>query len=105
MNILDFNDIEKHRTSGALCLRDDIRIKMEERLAETMEYRQLAKNILQRLSSRDEPLENMTDDDLNKKKKNQNDENKVTLNDINQLKLRVKANGITFSEMNTIQVI
>lgn len=55
--------------------------------------------------SRDEPLENNNDEDTNKKKKNHNDENKVTLNDINQLKVRVKTIGVTFEEMNTIQVI
>ncbi|CAF3164654.1 unnamed protein product [Rotaria sp. Silwood2] len=75
-NLIDFNDIEKHTTSGVLCLRDDIRIKMEEKLAEAIEYRQMAKNIL-----------------------------KLTLNDINQLKNRVKSIGITFNEMKTIQNI
>ncbi|CAF3079963.1 unnamed protein product [Rotaria sp. Silwood2] len=74
--MIDFNDIEKHTTSGVLCLRDDIRIKMEEKLAEAIEYRQMAKNIL-----------------------------KLTLNDINQLKNRVKSIGITFNEMKTIQNI
>jgi len=43
--------------------------------------------------SRDEPTENTT-----------NDQPKVTLNDINQLKTRVKSIGITFNEMNAIQV-
>ncbi|CAF4380580.1 unnamed protein product, partial [Rotaria sordida] len=49
--MIDFNDIEKHTTSGVLCLRDDIRIKMEEKLAEAIEYRQMAKNILKRITS------------------------------------------------------
>jgi hypothetical protein len=35
---------------------------------------------------------------------NSDEENKVTLNDINQLKIRVKSIGITFNEMNSIQV-
>jgi hypothetical protein len=48
--MIDFNDIEKHTTSGVLCLRDDIRIKMEEKLAEAMECRQIAKTILKRLA-------------------------------------------------------
>ncbi|CAF3754583.1 unnamed protein product [Rotaria sordida] len=105
-NVIDFNDIEKHTTSGVLCLRDDIRIKMEEKLAEAIEYRQMAKNILKRITSKDELIENNNnDDDLNKKKKNFNDENKVKLNDINQLKNRVKSIGITFNEMKTIQNI
>jgi hypothetical protein len=43
--------------------------------------------------SRDEPVENITDN-----------ENKITLNDINQLKTRVKSIGITFNEMHAIQV-
>ena len=42
---------------------------------------------------RDEPVENSSDE-----------ENKITLNDINQLKIRVKSIGITFDEMNAIQV-
>jgi ABC-type protease/lipase transport system fused ATPase/permease subunit len=45
-----------------------------------------------------------SDNDLNKKEKNIDDENKITLNDINQLKTRIKSIGITFNEMNTIQV-
>jgi hypothetical protein len=49
-------------------------------------------------------LDTHNDDDLNKKKKNINDESKVSLNDINQLKIRVKSIGITFDEMKTIQV-
>lgn len=49
---LDFNDIEKHTTSGVLCLRDDIRIKMEEKLSEATECRQSAKNLLKRISSK-----------------------------------------------------
>ncbi|CAF3741537.1 unnamed protein product [Rotaria sordida] len=49
-NLIDFNDIEKHTTSGVLCLRDDIRIKMEDKLAEAIEYRQMAKNILKRIT-------------------------------------------------------
>ena len=49
-------------------------------------------------------MENSSDDDLTKKKKNSDDENKITLNDINQLKTRIKSIGITFNEMNTIQV-
>jgi hypothetical protein len=49
-SLIEFNDIEKHTTSGALCLRDDIRIKMEEKLAEAIECRQTAKNILKRLA-------------------------------------------------------
>ncbi|CAF4179849.1 unnamed protein product, partial [Rotaria sordida] len=105
-NLIDFNDIEKHTTSGVLCLRDDIRIKMEEKLAEAIEYRQMAKNILKRITCKDELIENNNNDnDLKKKKKNFNDENKVTLNDINQLKNRVKSIGITFNEMKTIQNI
>lgn len=48
--LVDFDDIEKHTTSGVLCLRDDIRIKIEEKLAEAMEYRQMAKNILKRVA-------------------------------------------------------
>lgn len=32
------------------------------------------------------------------------EESKITLNDINQLKTRVKSIGITFNEMNEIQV-
>ncbi|CAF4166831.1 unnamed protein product, partial [Rotaria sordida] len=53
---------------------------------------------------KDELIENNNNDnDLKKKKKNFNDENKVTLNDINQLKNRVKSIGITFNEMKTIQ--
>ncbi|CAF4768072.1 unnamed protein product, partial [Rotaria sp. Silwood2] len=93
--MIDFNDIEKHTTSGVLCLRDDIRIKMEEKLAEAKEYRQIARNILKRITCKDELIENNNDDDLNKKKKNFNDENKVTLNEINQLKNRIKSIGIT----------
>ncbi|CAF1458818.1 unnamed protein product [Rotaria sordida] len=55
---------------------------------------------------KDELIENNNNDnDLKKKKKNFNDENKVTLNDINQLKNRVKSIGITFNEMKTIQNI
>ncbi|CAF1425916.1 unnamed protein product [Rotaria sordida] len=105
-NLIDFNDIEKHTTSGVLCLRDDIRIKMEEKLAEAIEYRQMAKNILKRITCKDELIENNNNDnDLKKKKKNFNDENKFTLNDINQLKNRVKSIGITFNEMKTIQNI
>ncbi|CAF4557404.1 unnamed protein product, partial [Rotaria sp. Silwood2] len=104
--MIDFNDIEKHTTSGVLCLRDDIRMKMEEKLAEAMDYRQMAKNILKRITCKEELIENNNDDDLNKKqKRNLNDENKVTLNDINQLKNRVKSIGITFHEMNTIENI
>jgi hypothetical protein len=49
--------------------------------------------IKQFLYFRDEPIENTT-----------NDQTKVTLNDINQLKIRVKSIGITFNEMNAIQV-
>ncbi len=44
--LLDFNDIEKHTTLGVLCWRDDIRIEMEEKLAEAVKCRQMAKNIL-----------------------------------------------------------
>ena len=44
-------------------------------------------------SSREEPMENPS-----------NEETKITLNDINQLKIRVKSIGITFDEMNAIQV-
>lgn len=47
---LDFDDLEKHTTSGVLCLRDDIRVKMEEKLAEAIECRQIAKNILKRIT-------------------------------------------------------
>jgi hypothetical protein len=50
LSFLDFNDLEKHTTSGVLCLRDDIRIKMEEKLAEAIECRQMAKNILKRIT-------------------------------------------------------
>ncbi|CAM4747121.1 unnamed protein product [Rotaria magnacalcarata] len=105
--LIDFNDIEKHTTPGVLCLRDDIRVKMEEKLAEAIEYRQLAKSILKRIASKEEPIENNNnnEEDLTKKKKLLNDENKVTLNDINQLKTRVKSIGITFHEMNAIQTI
>ncbi len=49
-------------------------------------------------------METYSDNDLNKKEKNIDDENKITLNDINQLKTRIKSIGITFNEMNTIQV-
>jgi hypothetical protein len=47
---IDFDDIEKHSASGVLCLRDDIRVKMEEKLAEAMECRQIAKDLLKRLN-------------------------------------------------------
>ena len=88
--LIDFNDIEKHSTSGILCLRDDIRIKMEEKLSEAMECRQLAKSLLKRIDSKENEIDN---------------ENQVSLNDINQLKTRVKTLGITFNEMNEIQNI
>lgn len=59
--------------------------------------------------SRDEPKENNNsinnDDELSKKKKNIGDENtRISLNDINQLKNHVKSLGITFTEMTTISV-
>lgn len=93
--LIDFNDIEKHTTSGILCLRDDIRIKMEEKLSEAMECRRLARNLLNRISSaRIDSKENEIDN-----------ENQASLNDVNQLKTRVKALGITFNEMNEIQNI
>jgi hypothetical protein len=46
-----------------------------------------------KFNSRNEPIENKIDE-----------ETKVTLNDINQLKTRVKSIGITFNEMKAIQV-
>jgi hypothetical protein len=49
-------------------------------------------------------MDTLTDDGLNKKKKTLDSENKVTLNDINQLKARIKSVGITFNEMSIIQV-
>ena len=104
---IDFNDIEKHATSGVLCLRDDIRLKMEEKLAEATECRQLAKDLLARLASKDEPVDASGNDESSKKKKSSSsssDETKVSLSDINQLKTRVKSIGITFHEMNLIQV-
>jgi hypothetical protein len=48
--LIDFNDLEKHTTSGVLCLRDDIRIKIDEKLAEAIECRRTAKNILKRIT-------------------------------------------------------
>lgn len=49
-------------------------------------------------------MEVSTEDGVNKKKKISDNENKVSLNDINQLKTRIKSLGITFDEMNRIQV-
>ncbi|CAF0761691.1 unnamed protein product [Adineta ricciae] len=103
--LINFSDIEKHTSSGALCLRDDIRIKMEEKLAEATECRQMVKNILKRIMCKDEPMEVLTEDGVNKKKKISDHGNKVSLSDINQLKTRIKSLGITFDEMNTIQEI
>ena len=109
----DFNDVEKHSTSGVLCLRDDIRVKMEEKVEEATQCRQQAREMLKQLACkyeliiedslhvssifRDEPMETNNSDDGLKKKR-------VPLNDIHQLKTRVKALGITFNEMNLIQV-
>ncbi|CAF1364311.1 unnamed protein product [Adineta steineri] len=106
-SLIEFNDIEKHTSSGVLCLRDDIRVKMEEKLIEANECRQMAKNILKRVAYKTESLENSTDEDIIKKKKSSdnNNESKITLNDINQLKTRIKSIGITFNEMNAIQSI
>ena len=49
-------------------------------------------------------MEVLTEDGVNKKKKTSDNGNKVSLSDINQLKTRIKTLGITFDEMNTIQV-
>ena len=92
-----------------LCLRDDIRMKMEEKLAEAIECRQIAKNTLKRIACKYEKQKNQNFDyrlsSRNEQKENDiDDESKVTLNDINQLKTRVKLIGITFSEMSAIQV-
>ena len=100
--LIDIDDVEKHSTSGVLCLRDDIRVKMEEKLAEAMESRQQAKDFLRRLTCKDEPDETTTTNN-SKKKKVDNDKKKISLNDINQLKSKVKTIGITFQEMTLIQ--
>lgn len=50
LHTVDFNDLEKHTSSGALCLRDDIRMKIEEKLAEAAECRQTAQNLIKRMA-------------------------------------------------------
>jgi len=98
--LIDIDDVEKHSSSGVLCLRDDIRVKMEEKLAEAIECRQQAKDFLKRLTCKEEIDESTN---TRKNKKNDNDEKKISLNDINQLKSKVKSIGITFNEMTLIQ--
>lgn len=50
ISLLEFDDFEKHCLSGALCLRDDIRVKIEEKLEEAVQCRQEAREVFKRLT-------------------------------------------------------
>ncbi|CAF0968427.1 unnamed protein product [Didymodactylos carnosus] len=98
--LVDFNELERHTASGALCLRDDIRLKMEQKLSQALECRQIAKQLLKRLTYKNDNNDIKDEDNLTSGNKQ-----KVTLGELHQLSTKIKQIGITFTEMVNVQTI
>ncbi|CAF0929992.1 unnamed protein product, partial [Didymodactylos carnosus] len=98
--LVDYNELERHMASGVLCLRDDIRLKIDQKLSEALECREIAKRLLKRLT-----YKNVNGEIKDENDSNSVDKQKVTLDEFHQLNSKVKQIGITFMEMINVQNI